>query len=104
MSKPAMSRWTAMQSSAETASGPPVSNDAVIGIAPRRLTAPCVGLRPVVPHAAAGMRIEPPVSDPIPIITVRVATAAPEPPDEPPGISEVSHGLRTGPKHDFWLV
>src|SRR5688572_4384305 len=97
MSKPAIVRWTAMQSSADTARGPPVSNDAVIGIAPRRLTAPCVGLSPVVPHAAAGMRIDPPVSEPIAIRTVRDATAAPEPPDDPPGIRLVSHGFRTGP-------
>ena len=34
---------------------------------------------------------------------MRAATAAAEPPEEPPGTSRASHGLRTGPKCDVSL-
>ena len=79
------------------ASGPAVSNDADIGIAPRRLTGAVCRLQPGTSRRSdAGIRIEPPVSEPIAIATMPDATAAPEPPDEPPGICVVSHGLRTG--------
>src|SRR5678815_5689958 len=44
--------------------------------------------------------MEPPVSDPSAPKQRRAATAAPEPPDDPPEIRCRSHGLRTGPK---WL-
>ena len=56
---------------------------------------------PVTPHSAAGWRIEPPVSVPVAAGTRRAATAAAEPPEEPPGTRLGSQGLRTGPK---WLV
>ena len=39
-----------------------------------------------MPHSAAGMRTEPPVSVPRPAGTMRAATAAAVPPDEPPGM------------------
>src|SRR5215472_19160745 len=54
-----------------------------------------------MPHTAAGWRIEPPVSVPIPIGAWYEATAADEPPDEPPGIRPRSHGLWLGPKAEF---
>jgi len=63
-----------------------------------------VGLSPLVPHIAAGSRIEPPVSEPIAIVTTPAATAAAEPPDDPPGIRVVSKGLSTGPKQLTWEV
>src|SRR5882672_9183752 len=56
---------------------------------------------PVTPHRAAGWRIEPPVSVAVAAGTRRAATAAAEPPEEPPGTRFGSQGLRTGPK---WLV
>lgn len=56
-----------------------------------------VGLNPTRPQLEAGMRIEPPPSLPWAPGTMPAATAAPEPPDEPPGVREVSHGLRVGP-------
>jgi len=40
------------------------------------------------------MRMEPPVSEPSAIGTMPAATAAPDPPLEPPGTREISHGLR----------
>src|SRR5574343_557935 len=67
---------------------------------PQRDTVPYEGLRPVRPHSAAGWRIEPPVSVPVAAGARRAATAAAEPPDEPPGTRAVSHGLRTGPKNE----
>jgi hypothetical protein len=53
--------------------------------------------RPTRPVQAAGIRIEPPPSLPCATGTVPDATAALEPPDEPPGVRSVSHGLRVGP-------
>ena len=56
---------------------------------------------PTIPQSAAGWRIEPPVSVPIAQGAVPPATAAAEPPDDPPGTRSRSHGLRTGPKAEF---
>jgi len=50
-----------------------------------------------MPVSAAGWRIEPPVSVPVAAGAMRAATAAAEPPEEPPGTRLVSQGLRTGP-------
>ena len=41
--------------------------------------------------------MEPPPSPPVAIGTSRAATAAPEPPLEPPGVRERSQGLRVTP-------
>src|SRR5262249_29128000 len=54
-----------------------------------------------MPQNAAGWRIEPPVSVPVANGTMPAATAAAEPPDEPPGTRDASHGLRAGPKKLF---
>src|SRR4051794_12309818 len=43
------------------------------------------------------MRIEPPPSPPVASVHNPPATAAAEPPDEPPGVRPSSHGLRVGP-------
>ena len=56
-----------------------------------------VGFRPTSPHSLAGMRIEPPPSLAWPIGTSPAATAAADPPLEPPVERVVSHGLRVGP-------
>jgi hypothetical protein len=45
--------------------------------------------------------IEPPVSEPSAHGARPAATAAVEPPDEPPGTRLGSHGLRVGPKPEF---
>src|SRR6516225_12274209 len=60
---------------------------------------------PTMPVSAAGWRIEPPVSVPTAPRQRPAATAAAEPPDEPPGTSFASeplrrHGDTTGPKYD----
>src|SRR5947199_5093723 len=43
------------------------------------------------------MRIEPPPSDAYAAPIRPAATAAPEPPDDPPALCAGSHGLRVGP-------
>ena len=60
-------------------------------------TRPFCGLRPSTPQQAAGIRIEPPPSDPIAAPASPAATAAAEPPDDPPGVRCRSHGLRLTP-------
>ncbi len=54
-----------------------------------------------MPQSAAGWRIEPPVSVPRAQGARRPATAAAEPPEEPPGTRPWSQGLRTGPYAEF---
>src|SRR5262250_754204 len=59
-----------------------------------------------MPVTAAGWRIDPPVSVPVAARHARAATAAADPPDEPPGTRLrleflARQGLNAGPK---WLV
>src|SRR5438270_306723 len=61
-------------------------------------TRPSDGLKPDRPHNAEGMRIDPPPSDPVAKGTMPAAMAAALPPEEPPGVRVVSHGLRVVPK------
>src|SRR5262245_29286006 len=56
-----------------------------------------LGFTPTSPHIDAAIRIEPPPSPAWPIAQIPAATAAAEPPDEPPGERAVSHGLWVGP-------
>ena len=58
---------------------------------------PRLGLRPTSPHSLAGTRIEPPPSPACAIGTMPAATAAAEPPEDPPVEWSGSHGLRLGP-------
>src|SRR6188508_1423067 len=53
-----------------------------------------------MPQNIAGWRIEPPVSVPVVTGSIREATDAADPPDEPPGTSEVFHGFFTVPKYE----
>src|SRR6056297_2315302 len=50
------------------------------------------------------MRTDPPVSDPSAPKTIRAATAAPDPLEEPPDTWAVFHGLRQSPKWTLWPV
>ena len=54
-----------------------------------------------MPVTAAGCRIEPPVSVPMANGASKAATAAADPPPEPPGIRSRSHGLCVGPYAEF---
>src|SRR5437870_4717204 len=103
-SGPAIAAAISAQSSAVRASGPTVSSVNESGIALARLTRPLVGLKPVTPQKCAGMRIEPPVSDPSAAGTSRAATAEPEPEDEPPVMRDGSQGLQTLPVWTLWPV
>ena len=60
-------------------------------------TRPRDGFRPTSPQALAGMRMDPPPSFAWAIGTMPEATAAPEPPLEPPVEWPGSQGLRLGP-------
>ncbi len=61
------------------------------------LTRPRVGFSPTRPQHDAGMRIEPPPSFACATGTTPLATAAAEPPDEPPDVRPSCHGLWVGP-------
>src|SRR5215813_10085327 len=60
-------------------------------------TRPNVALMPTRPLKLEGMRTEPPPSVPMAIGPRPAATAAPAPPDEPPGVRSSFHGLRVIP-------
>ena len=68
---------------------------------PYRETVPYVGRRPTTPQRAAGCLMEPPVSDPSAHGASPAATAAADPPEEPPGTRATSHGLNVGPYAEF---
>jgi len=56
-----------------------------------------------MPHKDAGWRIEPPVSVPLAAGASRAATAAAEPPDEPPGTHSLFQGFLTAPYQEVSL-
>jgi hypothetical protein len=58
---------------------------------------PGEGLNPVIPQNEAGSLFEPPISDPVASIAVPAASAAAEPPLDPPGAYARCHGLRVTP-------
>src|SRR5436305_13234464 len=57
-------------------------------------TRPGAGLKPKTPQHAAGIRIEPPPSDPSASAAMRVAAATAVPPLEPPAGRYGAHGTR----------
>ncbi len=63
-----------------------------------KLTRPRLALSAKSPQQEAGMRSEPPPSLPCAAGTMRAATAAAEPPEEPPGVCSRFQGLRQGPR------
>ena len=65
---------------------------------------PREGLRPTTPHHAAGMRIEPAPSFACASGTMPAATAAAEPPEEPPGVCSSRQGFRVGPSASGCVV
>src|SRR5437016_5741263 len=58
-------------------------------------------MSPTMPQNAAGWRMEPPVSEPSAATAVPFATAAAEPPLEPPGTRDLSCGFFTTPYAEF---
>ena len=77
--------------------GPIWSREDANAISPYRDTLPYVGFSPTTPQMPAGCLMDPPVSDPSANIASSPATAAADPPDEPPGILSGSHGFLVGP-------
>ena len=73
---------------------PSVSRESDTGFTPVRLMLPKLGFRPTTPQNAAGRIIEPPVCVPIASGTMRSATAAAEPLEDPPGVCAGLCGLR----------
>ena len=67
-------------------SGPIESSELDSGSAPSMGTRRCVGLKPVSPHSADGMRTEPPVSLPIATAAMPSVTDTAAPLLEPPGM------------------
>src|SRR5215472_10691459 len=74
---------------------PPAHASPTIG---PRLTRARVGLSPTSPHALDGMRMDPPPSLPCAAGTMPLATAAADPPEEPPAERPGSQGLRAAGK------
>ena len=56
-----------------------------------------VGLNPKSPQDAAGIRVEPAPSEACAAGSTRAATAAAEPPEDPPEVRSRFQGLRVGP-------
>src|SRR5690625_3016492 len=69
------------------------------GRVPRLGMRSAVGLNPVTPQKAAGIRTDPPVSVPMPAADMPSATDTPAPEEEPPGRRPWAraHGARGGP-------
>src|SRR6185312_299524 len=87
----------AVMSEALRARIPTVSSVGASAMAPATGTAPQVGFQPVMPQQCAGIRSDPPVSEPSAKTTAPLATAAAEPDDEPPQMKWAFHGLPTRP-------
>ena len=77
------------------------------GIAPTAFavcgTRPYGGLKPTTPFQPAGMRIEPPMSEPVARVDVPDASEAPAPPEEPPAPTSGFHGFRVTPQRRVWV-
>src|SRR5438477_7447541 len=73
---------------------PRLRSIAAIGVCATR---PMLGRRPTMPQKLAGLRSEPPMSEPCASQAVPVANATAAPPEEPAAEREVSQGLRVGP-------
>jgi hypothetical protein len=80
-----MMRSSITQQRTEGASGPIESRVNESGKAPSSGTRACVGLNPVMPHNAEGIRTEPPVSEPMVAIAIPSVTLTAPPEVEPPG-------------------
>src|SRR6266576_317766 len=97
----AMTSSSAAHSSTVRPIGPTWSKLGASGKQPSIETSPYVGLNPTTPQQAAGMRIEPPESVPRAASTSPSASAAAEPPDDPPAIRPGATGFGTVPKCGF---
>src|SRR5260221_14314439 len=81
--------------------GPIVSWVKDTGTIPSRLIKPRGGRSPTRLVAEEGDRMEPPVSDPVPAAAKFAATAAPVPPEDPPGGLVRAYGFFTCPPSEL---
>ena len=79
------------------AMGPVLSSSQSSGAMPAMLTSPRVGKTPTKALVAAGMRMELPVSVPLPSKAKFAVTAVTVPPEEPPGLKRTSYALPVRP-------
>src|SRR6185295_19550540 len=84
---------SASVSAAVCVKNPSVSRLFANGSTPSNERRPKLVLNPVTPQYDAGRSTEPPVCVPRATGTIRAATAAPEPLDEPPGVCAALCGL-----------
>ena len=101
---PLMAASIGHRSSTRPATTPGVSSEGARAAPPARLMRPNVGLTPATPQNAAGIRTEPPVSLATAAGTIPAATAAADPPLEPPGTLSRFHGLRGLGRVACWEV
>ena len=83
----------AVRPATSRAIGPTVSRLGASGRTPASGIRAHVVFRPATPQQAAGIRMDPPVSEPYATSASPVATATAEPLDEPPGTRAGSSGL-----------
>ena len=88
------SRWRAASATVVTIAP---NTDVFDSCAPGCGIRPYDGLNPGRPQNAPGMRVEPPPSEAVANGTMPAATAAAEPPLDPPGVRDGFHGLRVTP-------
>src|SRR5947208_5605450 len=98
---PAIADSNSAQSRTSRVNVPTWSSDDANAISPYLETRPYVGFMPTTPHSAAGCRTDPPVSVPSAHTAWPEATAAADPPEDPPGTVSRRHGLCTGPNAEF---
>src|SRR5215510_15934014 len=103
-SGPAMRSSPKVRSAADRAMGPMTARSLSVGragtlggVCPRAGTKPRLGLWANTPQQWAGVRNEPPISEPNSSDTYPAASAAAEPPDDPPGVRPRSQGLLVVP-------
>src|SRR5258707_9059994 len=84
-------------SATERAIVPTVSRLSVLTCIPAGGNRPKLGFKPTTPQYAAGRITDPPVCVPIASGTMKSATAAAEPLDEPPGVGIGFFGCDVGP-------
>src|SRR5438105_14092729 len=94
---PLMASSSSARSSTLRAIGPWTPRLRSIAAAGVCATRPILGRRPTMPQKLAGLRSEPPISEPCASHAVPVASATAAPPEEPAAERDVSQGLRVGP-------